>query len=100
MCGLCGLFQTESDWTEAPAIASNGPSRQQRLRRVGYANRVLAYYRLRLDDWQGQSYLLNSPTGATEVIDNLARLWPVAERLAKRPCDPLDPGLLRFLGRE
>lgn len=100
MCGLCGLFTSGTHWTETPGIAAAGPLRQQRLQQVGYANRVLSYYRLKLDDWQGRNFLLSSPTGATEVIDSLALLWPVAERLARQPCDPLDPDLLRALGRE
>jgi len=100
MCGLCGLFESGTHWTETPGVATAGPPRQQRLRQVGYANRVLRCYRLRLDDWQGRNYLLTSPTGATEVIDSLALLWPAAERLAGRPCDPLDPDLLLSLGPE
>ncbi|MGH7076696.1 MAG: hypothetical protein ACREFU_01215 [Acetobacteraceae bacterium] len=100
MCALCGLFENGTDWTDAPGIAAEGPPRQRRLRQAGHANRVLRHYRLRLDDWQGRSYLLQAPTGATELIDTLAVLWPAAERLAGRLCDPLDPDLLAALGRE
>lgn len=100
MCALCGLFEIGTDWTDTPAVGAGGPHRQRRLKQVSHANRVLRHYRLRLDDWQGRSYLLQAPTGATELIASLAVLWPAAERLAGRPCDPLDPDLLAVLGRE
>lgn len=100
MCALCGLFDNGTHWTETPGIVAGSPHRQRRLRQAGYANRILRHYRLRLDDWEGRSYLLQTPTGATEMIDNLAVLWPAAERLAGRPCDPLDPDLLDALGRD
>lgn len=96
MCGLCGLFEGETHWTEAAGNASQ-PLRQARLRRVALANRVLQHYRLKLGDWQGSKYLLSSPTGIVEIIDNVGALWPAAEKILKRPCDPLDPELLSSL---
>ena len=73
--------------------------RQARLRRVALANRVLQTYRLTLSDWQGSKYILSSASGATEIVDNVAALWPVAERLLGRPCDPLDDALIDALER-
>lgn len=98
MCGLCGLFEAATHWTDAGGVGS-APARQARLRRVALANRVLRHYRLELADWQGRSYLLRAPTGATELIDHVGALWPAAEGLLKRPCDPLDPELLSELKR-
>jgi len=28
------------------------------------------------------------------VVDHFGALWPAAERLAGRPCDPLDPEVI------
>ncbi len=96
MCGLCGLFECETHWTDMAEDEAR-PARQARLRRVALANLVLCQYRLGLSDWQGRSYLLSAPTGATEIVGNLAALWPVAERLVARECDPLDPALITAL---
>ena len=54
---------------------------------------------LRLSSLAGGSSLLQSRTGRTEIVPHLGALWPAAERLAGRPCDPLDPGLLDALRR-
>ncbi len=99
MCGMCGLFEGESHWTDT-ASASSAPTRQARLRRVALANRVLRHFRLTLSDWQGSKYLLSAATGATEIVDNVAAMWPAAERLLGRPCDPLDGALIAALEGE
>jgi hypothetical protein len=31
------------------------------------------------------------------VVDNFGALWPEAERLSGRPCDPLDPAVIAAL---
>ncbi len=99
MCGLCGLFEGDVHWTDADRIGS--PTvRQARLQRVALANRVLRHYRLKLADWQGSKYILSTPTGISEIVDNVAAVWPTAERLLGRSCDPLDPELISSLERE
>lgn len=101
MCGLCGLFQGTSHWTDSKLGEGTAalPRRQERLRRVTAVNRVLKHYRLKLSDWQGSAYLLSGPTGQSQVIDNIAALWPMAEAIARRPLDPLDPALIEYLER-
>ena len=32
------------------------------------------------------------------MVPNLGALWPAAEAMAKRPCDPLDRALIAALG--
>lgn len=101
MCGLCGALGGADHWAE-PAAGAPGAAgathRQVRQLRARLANRVLGHYHLRLEDWAGSRYLLRSRTGSTAIIPHLGALWPAAERLAGRPCDPLDPGLLKALG--
>jgi hypothetical protein len=41
--------------------------------------------------------LLRSLTGGSVQVDNLTDLWPKAEQLSRRQCDPLDPALLARL---
>ena len=95
MCGLCGILGN-AHWTDAPADTAL-PARQMRLKRAALLNAVLGFYRLRVDDWQGALMQLGGPTGCTELVGNLAELWPKAETLAGRPLDPLDPALLAHL---
>ena len=112
MCGLCGMFAGERHWTEraaSPAIfgdsgnARGGPPRmtpaRERQERVRLVNRVLEPFGLVLAEWAASSYVLRTSTGRSEMVADLGALWPAAERLLGRPCDPLDPGLLARLAR-
>jgi hypothetical protein len=99
MCGLCGTLGSEADWTDAPAMAEARTTRRaQRLHRVRVVNLVLAQFGLILSDWQGSKYQLASRTGRTEIVDNFAQVWPAAERILGRACDPLDAPLIARLG--
>ncbi len=104
MCGLCGVFGDATHWSESSAhrsaFSGTLPTRRaERLARVRLANSVLRHYGLTLADWQGNAYVLKTRTGRSELIDSLGALWPAAERLAGRECDPLDAGLLARLRR-
>jgi hypothetical protein len=98
MCGLCGVLGNEADWTHAPGVALVAATRRaQRLERVRVANLILAQFGLSLSDWEGTKYQLSSRTGRTEIADNLAQVWQVAERILGQACDPLDPLLIARL---
>lgn len=106
MCSLCGVLGVETHWSDAVArpgvFSRNDETRSRRLeraRRIRVANAILAAHRLTLSDWQGRAYLLSTATGKTEVIETLAHLWPVAEKLSGKTFDPLDPDFLARLGR-
>jgi hypothetical protein len=90
MCALCGVLLSDH-WAETDG------GRRGRAFRVELVNRVLDHFGLRLDDWAGQVYVLRDRTGQTAIVDNLGVLWTEAARLAGRPLDPLDPGLVRSL---
>jgi hypothetical protein len=107
MCALCGVLGGLEHWTDAvarPGIFTRNTDpaarRRERMRRVAAANRVLAYYRMDLADWQGSAFVLSTATGKTQIVDTLAHLWAAAERLLGRPCDPLDPELIAQLEHE
>jgi hypothetical protein len=110
MCSLCGILGADGHWTDRvadpredqPAVQTgqaSGSRRQERLQRCALANRVLGHYRLRLADFEAQSYVLRAPTGRSEIVLDLVGMWAAAERLAGRPCDPLDPALIADLER-
>jgi hypothetical protein len=104
MCSLCGILGADGHWTdmvaEPAAGRASGTRRNDRLQRCALANRVLAQYQLKLADFEGQSYVLRSATGRFEIVPDLIGMWAAAERLAGRPCDPLDPALITALERD
>ena len=94
MCGLCGVFGVAEHWADGA-----GNSRAEGQHRVAVANDVLASFGVRLAEWQGR-YTLTGPTGGSAVVDNFGDLWPAAERLVGRVCDPLDPKILAAVERQ
>lgn len=101
MCALCGVLGGNDHWTDPVKRegvyvrgATPGERRRERTIRVAEANTMLKLWGLSLDDWQGSAYILRNMTGASLVIDNLAALWPAAEKMAGRTVDPLEPSIL------
>jgi hypothetical protein len=101
MCPLCGVLGGKEDWTapvkrEGVYGLGEDPAdrRRERRRRIAQANAILGLIGLSLEDWRADSYILRSRTGKSEIVANLAALWPAAEVLAGRPLDPLDPSIL------
>ncbi|MBT9386105.1 hypothetical protein KM176_19700 [Pseudooceanicola sp. CBS1P-1] len=104
MCSLCGILGCDDHWTNAvdrPGVYSRNRDSQSRrmetARRLKAVNRIASYRRLRLEVWQGRSYVLSSATGASSVFEALSHLWPEAEALAGRAFDPLDEGLIAWM---
>lgn len=104
MCSLCGVIGGNEHWTDAvarPGVYTRNVERfdrrRERARRVSAVNRVLSAFGMSLSDWQGSSFLLATRTGKNEIIEDLGHLWPAAERLSGRACDPLDPVLIARL---
>jgi hypothetical protein len=105
MCGLCGVLGAKDHWTDAAARpgtfgVARTTRRRERFARIALANRILGHYGLKLSDFEGQSYVLRSATGRTELVPHLAGMWSAADRLARRPCDPLDFELIAALERK
>ena len=97
MCALCGVLGGQDHWTEplrreGVYVRFSDPAerRRERARRISEANRILSLFALSLEDWQADSYILRTRTGKSEIVADLAALWPAAEKLAGRPLDPLD----------
>ena len=104
MCSLCGILGGRGHWTESassPEVFAGraeahtaGRERQQRTRIL---NAVLGHYGLSLSEWTAGKSVLRSFTGRSALVNNVGEVWPEAQRLAGRPLDPLDPGLLAAL---
>jgi hypothetical protein len=106
MCSLCGVLGGYEHWAEA--VARTGvytrnvdviERRRERRNRMRIANAILAQFGMTLSDWQGSSFLLSTRTGKTEIIADLGHLWPAAERLSGRICDPLALPVIEHLER-
>jgi hypothetical protein len=93
MCALCGAFGVAEHWTDRPGEETSVPPPAERRLRAAAANEILGLYGLKLSEWGGR-FTLQSRTGKTAVVDNLGALWPEAERLSGRPCDPLDQAVI------
>ena len=97
MCVLCGDLVADPHWAEQ-STGGEAERRRARFRRVRVVNRVLATYHLAVhEDLSGTRYVLADRKGKSEVVRDLAELWPAADRLAPARLDPLDGRLLAAL---
>ena len=100
MCSLCAALGGSRYWTDAAgdsAFETGGRKislGEERSRRVALLNTILAFYDLSISDWGGNSYVLQNAQGRTLNMYNLAGIWADVDRMAERPCDPLDPALI------
>ncbi len=89
MCGMCGVYGSGTHWASMPMPETGHAFQRQRYILVDMANAVLAPFHLSVSDFQGQSFVLSSPTGAMELVDDITGLWNAVERLLGYPLDPL-----------
>ena len=102
MCVLCGELITRLHWSDQRGeqqIAGEdaGAWRRERVLRLRALRAVVGHYGLTIADFNARSLVVGDAKGATTIVADLGDLWPVAERLAHRPLDPLDPDLLEAL---
>jgi len=86
---MCGLLGGGNHWSNSGLPTDGANVRRRRHLQVSLANRILITLRLRLDDFQGQSFILRSPTGAVELVADFTEIWKAAEKMLGRPLDPL-----------
>ena len=105
MCGLCGIVGNAPHWTDRPpdpglAEPDTPTRRRERQGRVRGLSRVLAHFGLTVSDWEAHAFVIATPTGRQEIVDNTAHVWQAAARLRGKPCDPLDPAVIARLEGE
>ncbi|GAA8514060.1 hypothetical protein KKKH59_12400 [Helicobacter pylori] len=118
MCVLCGELIRSFHWTDGTdgsgsyenenlkgqntlvSVNENARERKRaRLKRVGLLNQILAFYGLKIDDWQGTKFVLCDKKGQSVIVNDLGDLWDKAQNLAKKEMDALDSHLLAFLNQ-
>ncbi|KAA6499393.1 hypothetical protein [Helicobacter pylori] len=119
MCVLCGELISSFHWTDRTygtdsceidenlrepnaVISTNENARERkraRLKRVGLLNQILAFYGLKIGDWQGTKFVLCDKKGQSVIVNDLGDLWDKAQNLAKKKMDALDSNLLAFLNQ-
>ncbi|WRA88345.1 hypothetical protein E5L39_01740 [Helicobacter pylori] len=119
MCVLCGELISSFHWTDRTygsdsygideglkepnaLISANENARERkraRLKRVRLLNQILAFYGLKIDDWQGAKFVLCDKKGQSVMVNDLGDLWDKAQNLAKKEMDALDSHLLAFLNQ-
>ncbi|MBM0600862.1 hypothetical protein [Helicobacter pylori] len=122
MCVLCGELISSFHWSDEnygtngsdsyeidenlrepnALISANENARERkraRLKRVGLLNQILAFYGLKIGDWQGAKFVLCDKKGQSVIVNDLGDLWGKAQNLAKKKMDVLDSNLLAFLNQ-
>ncbi len=118
MCVLCGELIRSFHWTDGTdgtgsyenenlkgqnaLISTNENARERkraRLKRVRLLNQILAFYGLKVNDWQGAKFVLCDKKGQSVIVNDLGDLWDKAQNLAKKEMDALDSHLLAFLNQ-
>ncbi|NHB34798.1 hypothetical protein EXS91_03420 [Helicobacter pylori] len=119
MCVLCGELISSFHWSDEnygsdsyeidenlrgpnALISANENARERkraRLKRVGLLNQILAFYGLKIDDWQGAKFVLCDKKGQSVIVNDLGDLWGKAQNLSKKKMDALDSNLLAFLNQ-
>ncbi|MGN8368297.1 hypothetical protein ACR9JU_00430 [Helicobacter pylori] len=120
MCVLCGELISSFHWSDEnygsdsyeideglkepnALISANENARERkraRLKRVGLLNQILAFYGLKINDWQGAKFVLCDKKGQSVIVNDLGDLWGKAQKLAKKKMDALDSNLLAFLNQQ
>ncbi len=119
MCVLCGELISSFHWSDEnygsdsyeideglkepnALISANENARERkraRLKRVRLLNQILAFYGLKINDWQGAKFVLCDKKGQSVIVNDLGDLWGKAQKLAKKKMDALDSHLLAFLNK-
>lgn len=102
MCAACGVLSGAPDWLDRVGNESGigADAEETRLRErqrlIDMVNLLLWPSRAKIRDF-GERLIVQSPTGMTKIVDNLAHVWQAADQIGLRAVDPLDEKYLDLL---
>jgi len=109
MCVLCSEFVMDVHWSDFQIGYSDNSTvvvgdhqrdrRRNRIHRTSLANKILLYYGIKLEDWNGSKYILRDKKGQIEIVNDLGSLWSAVTKLSHKVPDPLDPDLLNYMSK-
>lgn len=88
MCGACGILSGAPDWADGLGPMPGTTALAERYRRIALVNRLLVPSAVRLRDVGGR-LVVQSATGRTRIVADLAHVWQAADDVGQRPVDPL-----------
>lgn len=105
MCEVCAIFGAGEHWSDFGRVRDERfpfddiqHYRDERRRRIGLLNLILADVDVVCEDWDGEALMLFDRSGRSRLAHTLNDVWPAAEYLSGKTIDPLDP--LRVWGRQ
>ena len=88
MCGACGILAGTPDWGEGAGKREGAARLAERHKRVRLVYSLIQPAGVRLRDFGGR-LVLQSSTGRTRIVSDLAHVWKAADEIGRRPIDPL-----------
>jgi hypothetical protein len=94
VCSACGILAGTPDWVDGVGVArSEGQAASagrlaERQRRIDLVNRLLAPAQVTLRAF-GTRLVVQSATGQTRIVTDLAHVWLAADQIGRNPVDPL-----------
>jgi hypothetical protein len=98
MCEVCAIFGAGEHWSDFGRLRDEKfpfndiqHYRDERKRRIGLINAVLADINISCEDWDGEALMLFDRSGRSKLAPTLNDVWPAAENLSGLLIDPLAP---------
>jgi hypothetical protein len=96
MCEVCAIFGAGEHWSDFGRLRDEKfpfddiqHYRDERKRRIGLLNVVLAELDVSCEDWDGEALMVFDKTGRSKLAPTLNDVWPAAEALSGRLIDLL-----------
>ena len=102
MCAACGVLSGAPDWLDRVGNATGiGADKEEtrfreRARMIKFVNILLAPGRTSVREF-GEQLIIQSATGQSSIVGNLAHVWTEADKIGLRLVDPLDEDYLELL---
>ncbi len=101
MCGMCGLWGGFGHWSDAHRLptdtVSGRPLAALRLSQAAAISSFTEAAGVSVRDWMQSSWIVESRSGASEIVDTLPDIWLSVERLSNGELDPLSPEFIRLV---